>query len=168
MIRTTLAARRQFAGGSLFAALALTGCGPQQMEKTEADIATAVAEALTRGDTATVRLFIEVPFAFDSFYVAAPGTTGATIATALRTEKWIPEMSRGIETATDFHLIVFETNKGKLIPARLPKSVADIAPELTGRLWGPDNAIFSVRRSESGVPMLTARPAPGASAPSGL
>jgi hypothetical protein len=151
----------------LLAVGGLTACGPERLEKTESDIAEAVAEALTRGDTATVRLFIEVPFAFDHFYFAAPGTSGDTIAAALRNVDWTPDMSRGIETATDFHLIVFET-KGTLIPARLPKSVAEVAPELTGRLWGPDDAIFSVRRSASGAPMLTALPAPPPSAPSGL
>lgn len=151
----------------LLALSTLAGCGPERLEKTEADLAAAVAAALTRGDTGTVRFFTEVPFAFDHFYVAAPGTSEATISAALRNVDWTPEMARGIETATDFHLIVFET-RGTLIPARLPKSVADVAPELTGRLWGPEDGVFSVRRSESGATMLTARPAPPVSAPSGL
>ena len=151
----------------LLALFTLGGCGPKRLEKTEADLAAAVAAALTRGDTATVRLFTEVPFAFDHFYLAAPGTSEATISAALQNVEWTPQMARGIETATDFHLIVFDT-RGTLIAAKLPKSVAEVAPELTGRLWGPEDAIFSVRRSESGVPMLTARPAPPVSAPSGL
>jgi hypothetical protein len=159
--------RRALMAGLALAIGGLTACGPQRLEKTEADMATAVAEALARGDTGTVRLFTEVPFAFDHFYVAAPGTTGETINAALRNVDWTPEMSRGIETANDFHLFVFEVS-GTLIPAKLPKSVADVAPELTGRLWGPTDGVFSVRRTESGVPMLMAPQAPQPSAPSGL
>lgn len=159
--------RRALMAVLLLAVTGLTACGPERLEKTEADLAAAVAAALTRGDTGTVRLFTEVPFAFDHFYFAAPGTSAATIGAALQNSEWTPEMSRGIESATDFHLIVFDT-RGTLVPAKLPKSVADVAPELTGRLWGPEDGIFSVRRSESGAPMLTARPAPPVSAPSGL
>jgi hypothetical protein len=159
--------RRALMVGLLFAATGLTACGPERLEKTEADLAAAVAAALTRGDTATVRFYIEVPFAFDHFYFAAPGTPGDSINAALQNVDWTPEMSRGIETATDFHLIVFESS-GTLIPARLPKSVADVAPELTGRLWGPTDGVFSVRRTESGGTMLMAPQAPQPSAPSGL
>lgn len=151
----------------MLAALSLAACGPERLEKTEADLAAAISAAVARGDTATLRLFTEVPFAFDHFYLAAPGTSEATIGAALQNAEWTPEMSRGIETATDFHLIVFDT-RGTLVPAKLPKSVADVAPELTGRLWGPEDGIFSVRRTESGATMLTARPVPQASAPSGL
>ncbi len=159
--------RRGLIAGLLLSATTLTACGPERLEKTEADLAAAVAAALTRGDTGTVRFYTEVPFAFDHFYLAAPGTSGETINAALQNVDWTPEMSSGIETATDFHLIVFETS-GTLIPARLPKSVADVAPELTGRLWGPEDGVFSVQRSASGGTMLVARPVPPVSAPSGL
>ena len=88
------------------------------------------------------------------------------IAAALASEEWLPEMSRDIENSDHFHLLVFET-RGTLIPAALPKSVADVAPELTGRFYGPDDAVFSVRRpSGATVPVLAALPSPPASAAS--
>lgn len=146
------------------AALLLSACGPQRLERTEADVAAAIAEALLRGDTATIRMFTEVPFAFERLYIAAPGTPERTIADAFRSEAWSPELSRQIESSEHFHLLVFET-RGKLVPAALPKSVATIAPDLTGRMYGPDDAVFSVRRpSDGGAPVLAARPAPRASA----
>lgn len=148
------------------AALLLSACGPQRLEKTEQDLRKAVAQALTRGDTATIRVFIEVPFAFERLYIAAPGTPEPQIAAALRSEEWLPEMSRQIESSEHFHLLVFET-RGQLIPAALPKSVADIAPELTGRMYGPTDAVFSVRVTpDAAVPILTALPSQSASAAS--
>jgi hypothetical protein len=146
--------------------LLLAACGPQRIEKTEQNLSAAISEALARGDTATLRMFIEVPFAFDRLYIAGPGTSEATIAAALRNDNWLPELSRGIETSSDFHLLVFETS-GRLVPAALPKSVADIAPELVGRMYGPDDAVFSVRRSPGGgAPTLGGFPATPASAAS--
>lgn len=146
-------------------ALLLAACGPQRIEKTEQDLSAAITEALARGDTATLRLFIEVPFAFDRLYIAGPGTSEATIAAALGNNNWLPEMARGIDSTSHFHLLVFETS-GRLVPAALPKRVADIAPELLGRMYGPDDAVFSVRRSPGGgAPMLAGFPAtPGSAA----
>jgi hypothetical protein len=142
------------------AALLVSACGPQRLEKTEMDLKEAIAEALTRGDTATIRIFIEVPFAFDRLYIAGPGTPEPVIAAALRSDEWLPEMSRDIERSEHFHLLVFET-RGQLIPAALPKSVADIAPELTGRLYGPNDAVFSVRQPSGATgPVLAALPTP--------
>lgn len=146
--------RQGLAAIALAAGLA---CGPMRLERTELDLQDAIADALTRGDTATVRLFIEVPFAFDRLYIAGPRTPEATIAAALRSDEWLPEMSRGIEAADHFHLLVFET-RGRLVPAALPKRVADVAPELTGRMYGPDDAVFRVTRPEGATaPVLAPR-----------
>lgn len=146
------------------AAVALSACGPQRIEKTEQDLTAAITEALGRGDTATVRMFIEVPFAFDRLYIAGPGTSEASIAAALRNDNWLPEMARGIDTTAHFNLLVFETS-GRLVPAALPKRVADIAPELLGRMFGPDDAVFSVRKSPAGgAPTLAGFPATPVSA----
>jgi hypothetical protein len=145
-------------------ALLLAACGPQRVEKTELDLAAAITEAVARGDTASLRVFIEVPFAFDRLYIAGPGTSEATIAAALGNDNWVPAMARGIDTTSHFHLLVFETS-GRLVPAALPKRVADIAPELVGRLYGPDDAVFSVRKSPGGgAPTLAGFPATPASA----
>lgn len=139
-------------------------CGPERLEKTEADVAAAITAAVARGDTATLRLFTEVPFAFDRLYIAGPRTAADVIAAAMRNETWIPEFSRGIENADHFHLLLFET-RGRLVPAALPKRVADIAPELVGRMYVPEDAIFSVVRSAAGgAPTLAALPASPASA----
>lgn len=147
-------------------ALVASACGPRRTEKTEADLQQAIAEALTRGDTATLRLFIEVPFALDRVYIAGPGTSESAIAEALRSNAWRPEFSRGVESATDFHLLVFQTG-ASIVSAKLPRSVADIAPEIVGRVYNRDNAVFSVRRSpDAGVPVLQALPAPPESATS--
>lgn len=144
--------------------LALAACGPQRIEKTEQNLSAAITEALARGDTATLRMFIEVPFAFDRVYIAGPGTSEATIAAALGNDNWLPEMARGIDTTAHFHLLVFETS-GRLVPAALPKRVADIAPELIGRMYGPDDAVFSVRKSPAGgAPTLAGFPATPVSA----
>ncbi len=141
------------------AVFVLAACGPKRTEKTELDLEKAVAAALTRGDTATIRMLIEVPFAFNRLYIAGPGTPEPVIAAALQSEAWLPEMSRQIESSENFHLLVFET-RGRLVPARLPKTVADIAPELTGRIYGPNDAVFSVRRpSDAAAPVLAALPA---------
>ncbi len=111
----------------------LAACGPQRLEKAEQDLRAAIAEAGARGDTATVRLFIEVPFAFDSVHVAAPGA------------------------GDDSHVFTFDV-RGELYPVRLPRSVADVAPELTGRVYGPDSAVFRVSRAAgSAVPVLLPR-----------
>lgn len=153
---------------SLFALL-LLACGPERLEKTEADLQQAVAEALTRGDTATLWLFIEVPFAFDSFYIAGPRTPAAQIADVFKSEDWIPEFTRDIENQDGFHLLLFEA-KGKLIPATLLKSVADFDPALVGRMYRPDDR-FRLRRASgpgAGAPMIVAlqeTPAPAASSP---
>lgn len=144
-------------GAMLFIALPLlAACGPERLEKTEADLKSAVAEAVARGDTATLRLFIEVPFAFDRVYIAGPYTPEATIAAAMGGD-WQPEFSRGIESADHFNLLVFEV-RGQLYPATLLRSVAEIAPELTGRMYGPDSAVFRVSRvAGSAVPSLLPR-----------
>lgn len=136
---------------------AMIACGPMRLEKTEIDLQEAIAEAVTRGDTATLRLFIEVPFAFDRLYIAGPRTPEREIAEALKSDQWQPEMSRGIEEADHFHLLVFET-RGTLVPAALPKRVADLAPELTGRMYGPNDAVFRVTRpAGASAPLLSAR-----------
>lgn len=141
-------------------AISLAACGPERLEKTEADLAAAVAAATARGDTATLWLYVEVPFAYDRVYIAGPRTPAAQIEAAMRSDAWMPEMTRGIENADHFHLLLFET-RGKLVPATLLKSVADIDPALTGRMYGPEDARFSVRSVPgSAAPMLTARPAP--------
>jgi hypothetical protein len=90
-------------------------CGPQRLEKTELDLRSAIAAAEGRGDTATLRLFLEVPFAFDSVYIVRPYMPADSLA-----------MRMG----------------------------AGWMPELTGRMYGPESAVFRVRR------------APGAAAPS--
>ncbi len=142
---------------ALICGCALTGCLPDRLEKTETDLQAAIAEALTRGDTATVRLFIEVPFAFDRVYIAGPRTPERTIADALRSDEWVPEMSRQIESSDHFHLLVFET-RGKLVPAALPKRIAEIAPDLIGRMYTPDDAVFRVSQpAGAAVPLLSAR-----------
>jgi hypothetical protein len=147
-------------------ALSLAACGPQRLAKTEADLAAAVTAATARGDTATLRLYVEVPFAYDRVYIAGPRTPAAQIEAAMQHEDWTPEMTRGIETADDFHLLLFET-RGTLVPARLPRSVADIDPALTGRMYGPEDARFSVRTVPgSAAPTLTALPAPAGQAAS--
>jgi hypothetical protein len=149
-------------------AIALAACGPERLEKTEADLVTAVSEAAARGDTATLWLYIEVPFAFDSVYIAGPRTPAAQIQAAMgNTEQWIPELTRGIENHDHFHLLLFET-RGMLVPATLLRSVADIDPALTGRTFGPEDARFRLRPAAGGAPTLTALPTsadPAASAP---
>lgn len=145
-------------------ALALAACGPERLEKTELDLQKAVAEAVTRGDTATLWLFIEVPFAYDRVYIAGPRTSPDQIRAAMNSDAWIPEMSRGIENADHFHLLLFET-RGKLVPATLLRSVADFDPAVVGRMYGPDDARFSVRQvAGAAAPMLTALQAQPASA----
>lgn len=154
-----LVGRKNHPGALVGALMSLTlvmACGPERLEKTEADLRTAIAAAESRGDTATLRLFIEVPFAFERVYIAGPRTPAATLAAALG-DAWQPEFSRGIEQADHFNLLVFEV-RGQLYPAALPRSVAEIAPELTGRMYGPDSAVFRVSRvAGSAVPSLLAR-----------
>lgn len=145
---------------ALAAIALLAACGPQRLEKTEQNIEKAIAKALARGDTATLWFYIEVPFAYDSFYVAGPRTPAAQVAEAFRNENWLPEMSRQIEQSDHFHLLVFET-RGKLVPAALPKRIADVAPELTGRMYGPDDGRFAVRRTADGGVLLAPLPPRG-------
>lgn len=134
------------------------GCMPDRLEKTEIDLRDAITEAVARGDTATVRLFIEVPFAFERLYIAGPRTSPAVIAEAMPSDAWVPAMSRGIENADHFHLLLFET-RGKLVPATLPRTVAELDPALTGRMYGPETAWFRVTVPEgSAVPRLVALP----------
>jgi hypothetical protein len=145
----------------------LLACGPERLEKTEADLVDAITEAKARGDTATVWLYIEVPFAYDRVYIAGPRTPAAQIAEAMKSDAWMPEMTRGIENADHFHLLLFET-RGKLVPATLLRSVADIDPALTGKMYGPEDARFRLRQAAGGAPTLTALQAsadPAASAP---
>lgn len=40
-----------------FLAISVAACGPERLEKTEADLAAAVTAATTRGDTATLWLY---------------------------------------------------------------------------------------------------------------
>lgn len=168
MLSLQIRGRRAMRVSAAAALLALAACGPERLEKTEADLVEAVAEASARGDTATLWLYIEVPFAYDRVYIAGPRTPAAQIADAMKSDAWIPEMSRGIENADHFHLLLFET-RGKLVPATLLKSVADFDPAIVGRMYGPDDARFSVRSVPgSAAPMLQALPttqAPAASAP---
>jgi len=65
------------------ALFALAACGPERLEKTEADLAKAVTNAVSRGDTATLWLYIEVPFAYDRVYIAGPRTPAAQIQSAM-------------------------------------------------------------------------------------
>lgn len=149
-------------------AVLLAACGPERLEKTEAKLESAVTSAVARGDTATLWLFIEVPFAYDRVYIAGPRTSAEQIRSAMNSDAWMPEFTRGIEASEHFHLLLFET-RGRLVPATLLRSVADIDPALTGRMYGPDDARFSVRSVPGAeAPMLTALPAttaPAASAP---
>lgn len=155
---------------SLFALLLLAlGCGPERLEKTESDLVNAVREALTRGDTATVWFFLEVPFAYDRVYIAGPRTPAAQIEAAMKSEAWIPEMTRDIENQDHFHLLLFET-RGELIPATLLRSVVDFDSALVGRVHGPD-VRFRLRKASgpgAGAPMLVAlqeTPTPATSSP---
>ena len=66
--------QRRIAAAVMALATLLGACGPERLEKTEADLAAAIAEAVARGDSATLRVFTEVPFAFDRLYIAGPRT----------------------------------------------------------------------------------------------
>lgn len=149
-LRVTLS-RPAAIAGVLLLSLFGASCGPERLEKTELDLRTAIAAAESRGDTATLRLFIEVPFAFDSVYIVGPRTPADSLAARMGAG-WMPEYSRGIESDDRFHLFVFRV-KDLIIPATLPRESAAVAPELTGRMYGPESAVFRVRR------------APGAAAP---
>ncbi len=141
---------------SAFVLTFAAGCGPQRLERTESDLRRAIATAVERGDTATLRLFTEVPFAFDRVYIAAPRTSADALARAVGAG-WRPEFSRGIETDDRFHLLVFVV-RDQIVPATLPRSVAEVAPELTGRLYGPESAVFRVQRVPgASVPWLLPR-----------
>lgn len=150
-----------------FLAISVAACGPERLEKTEADLAAAVTAATTRGDTATLWLYTEVPFAYDRVYIAGPRTPAEQIEAAMASDAWSPEMTRGIEHADHFHLLLFET-RGQLVPATLLKTVADIDPALTGKMYGPEDGRFRLRPAAGGVPTLVAlQPTadPAASAP---
>jgi len=135
--------------------LAASACLPNRLEKTESDLKAAIAEAVTRGDTATLRLFIEVPFAFDRLYIAGPRSKESTLA-AIMGEEWLPEMSRQIETSDHFYLMIFET-RGKIVPAALTMKTVRIDSTLLNRQYTPDNAVFRVEQT-SGDPIPTLRP----------
>lgn len=162
-------------GFSVLALLyAASACLPNRLEKTESDLQEAIVEAVTRGDTATLRLFIEVPFAFDRLYIAGPRAKESTLA-AIMGEEWLPEMSRQIETSDHFYLMIFET-RGKIVPAALTMKTVRIDSTLLNRQYTPDNAVFRVERSPAdSIPTLRplmspAPPTPAAepaTAPSG-
>lgn len=134
----------------------LAACGPERLEKAETDLQEAIAEALTRGDTATLRVFIEVPFAFDRLYIAGPRTPEATIGAAMGGE-WDPTFSRAIETSDHFHLFIFDV-RGEYYPVAVPRRIAEVDSALTGRLYGPETAVFRVRRPPGAtVPTLLPR-----------
>lgn len=135
--------------------LAASACLPNRLEKTESDLKSAIADAVIRGDTATLRLFIEVPFAFDRLYIAGPRAKESTLA-AIMGEEWLPEMSRQIETSDHFYLMIFET-RGKIVPAALTMKTVRIDSTLLNRQYTPDNAVFRVEQS-SGDPIPTLRP----------
>lgn len=160
------ALRNRRASLAAFALAVLSACGPERLEKTEADLVDAITEAKARGDTATVWLYVEVPFAYDRVYIAGPRTPAAQIEAAMKSDAWMPEMTRGIENADHFHLLLFET-RGKLVPATLLRSVADFDPALVGRVYGPEDARFRLRMASAGsagVPTLVALQAPADSA----
>ncbi len=73
---------------------------------------------------------------------------------------WPPEFSRGLESDDRFHLFVFLV-RDQWVPATLPRTVAEVAPELTGRIYGPETAVFRVFRVVRGpgeaVPSLLPR-----------
>lgn len=143
-------------GFSVLALLfAASACLPNRLEKTESDLKAAIAEAVTRGDTATLRLFIEVPFAFDRLYIAGPRAKESTLA-AIMGDEWLPEMSRQIETSDHFYLMIFET-RGKIVPAALTMKTVRIDSTLLNRQFTPDNAVFRVEQT-SGDPIPTLRP----------
>jgi hypothetical protein len=143
--------RRRFSVLALL--LAASACLPNRLEKTESDLKAAIAEAVTRGDTATLRLFIEVPFAFDRLYIAGPRAKESTLA-AIMGEEWLPEMSRQIETSDHFYLMIFET-RGKIVPAALTMKTVRIDSTLLNRQYTPDNAVFRVERSSAdSIPTL--------------
>jgi hypothetical protein len=148
--------RRAMTRVALSLALGAVACGPERLERTESDLRTAIAAAVGRGDTATIRLFTEVPFAFDAVFIAGPRTPADSLASVMGSA-WEPEFSRGLETDDRFHLFVFVV-RDQLVPATLPRSVAEIAPELTGRLYGPETAVFRVRQAPgAAVPSLLPR-----------
>jgi len=139
-------------------------CLPNRLEKTESDLRDAIAAALARGDTATLRVFIEVPFAFDRLYIAGPRAQESTLA-AIMGDAWLPEMSRRIETSDHFYLMVFET-RGKIIPAALTLRTARIDSSLLNRQYTPDNAVFRVERAPGdSVPTLRPLERPSLPAP---
>ncbi len=154
--------------------LTIAACGPERLEKTELDLTAAVAAAEARGDTATLRLFVEVPFAFDRVYIAGPRTPEPTIAAAFRSEAWQPEFSRQIEVSDHFTLFVFET-RGRLVPAAIPHRVLAVDSTLTGRMYGPETAVFRLQRRPGAsapsllplAPVADQAPAPPAAAPAG-
>jgi hypothetical protein len=147
--RTTL--RRAACVAASLLVLGAAACGPERLEKTENDLRDAIVAAEQRGDTATLRLFTEVPFAFDRLYIAGPRTSADSLAKVMGSD-WPPEFSRGLENDDRFHLFVFLV-QDQWVPATLPRTVAEVAPELTGRIYGPETAVFRVSRS------------PGAAAP---
>lgn len=147
---------------------AILACGPERLEKTEADLKKAIAEAQTRGDTATLWLYTELPFSYDRVYIAGPRTPAAQIQAAMNTEDWMPEFTRDIENQDHFHLLLFDV-RGKLVPATLLRSVADFDPSVVGRVYGPEDARFRLRRvpGQAGVVLgaLQETPPSAASAP---
>lgn len=148
--------RRAARAAALVLVALVAACGPERLEKTELDLRTAIADAELRGDTATLRLFVEMPFAFDRLHIAGPRTSADSLAKVMG-DAWPPEFSRGLEHDDRFHLFVFLV-RDQWVPATLPRAVAEVAPELRGRIYGPEMAVFRVVRGPGeAVPSLLPR-----------
>jgi hypothetical protein len=115
-------------------------------------VSAAIAERVARGSGAEVRLAELTPFGWRRVYVFGPYTPVATIRDSLRLHDSgeAARLARSIEARDDIDLLVFRFEHVGPQSMEHPRWQGDFGPELVGRGYRPDEAIFVVREPPRG------------------
>lgn len=102
--------------------------------------------AISQGVGAEIRLADLTPFAWKRVLILAPYSRGAMISDSLHVNRLTARrLADGIEVREDINLLVFELPNGRLESMEVGRGVADFGPELTRRVYLPQQAVFRVR-----------------------
>jgi hypothetical protein len=115
-------------------------------------VSAAIAERVARGPGTKVPLAELTSFGWRRVYVFGPYTPLATIRDSVGVNDLgeVAKLARGIDARDDIDLLVFYFEHIGPQSMEHPRKQGDFRPELLGRGYGPDNAVFVVGKASRG------------------
>jgi hypothetical protein len=139
---------------ALLSSLVASACAPSSGDglRDPSAVRAAVTAAVQQGPGTELRLATVTPFAWRRVYIFAPYTPLNLLRDSLRLRTLgdAERLGRGIDGRDDMTLLVFTFAQGTQASMELPRFPVDFGPELVGRSYGPEDAVFRVRQPPAG------------------